>query len=202
MTRRRKPRLSEDDLATWRAVTATARPLHPERPGASGPAPASSTQKPKKAAPPEPIPDFRIGGRGEQDRAEHDLAPTLEARLKAHPVRMDAKAFARMKRGKLRPERTLDLHGMTLSQAHGALVRFVQTAHADGMRLVIVVTGKGRDSPSDTDPIPRPRGLLRHQVPGWLHAHPLRRMVLQVTDAHQRHGGSGAYYVYLARARQ
>jgi DNA-nicking Smr family endonuclease len=36
-------------------------------------------------------------------------------------------------------------------------------------------------------------------VPGWLHLPPLGPAVLQVTEAHQRHGGSGAYYVYLRR---
>lgn len=115
------------------------------------------------------------------------------------PLRMDKKAFGRLKRGKLRPERKLDLHGMTLAQAHPELIRFIRSAHADGCRLVIVVTGKGRSGRDEGGPIPTPRGVLRQQVPGWLHAPALRPFILQVTDAHVRHGGTGAYYVYLAR---
>jgi DNA-nicking Smr family endonuclease len=115
---------------------------------------------------------------------------------------MDSRTFTRMKRGKVKPQRKLDLHGMTLAQAHPALIRFIHAAHVDGLRLVIVVTGKGRERAADLDPIPQPRGLLRHHVPGWLHAPPLRQLVLQVTDAHVRHGGSGAYYVYLSRPRK
>ena len=61
-------------------------------------------------------------------------------------------------------ERKIDLHGMTLSQAHPALNRFILAAHADGCRLVLVVTGKGKTK-KDVGPIPTPRGVLRNQVP-------------------------------------
>jgi DNA-nicking Smr family endonuclease len=111
---------------------------------------------------------------------------------------MDRKAFGRMIRGKLKPEARIDLHGMTVAEAHGALIRTILRAHGDGMRLVLVVTGKGRDR-DEGGPIPAPRGVLRHQVPQWLHQPPLVSAVLQVVEAHQRHGGGGAYYVYLRR---
>ena len=105
-----------------------------------------------------------------------------------------------MKQGKLSPQARLDLHGMTLAQAHPALTRFVTRAHQDGLRLVLVITGKGKDR--DTDgPVPVPRGVLRHQVPHWLTQHPLRQIVLEIRSAHLRHGGEGAYYVYLRRTR-
>jgi DNA-nicking Smr family endonuclease len=42
-------------------------------------------------------------------------------------------------------------------------------------------------------------GVLRHQVPLWLRQPPLGQAVLQVSEAHLKHGGSGAYYVYLRR---
>ena len=111
---------------------------------------------------------------------------------------MDRKVFARMKRGKLSPEARIDLHGRRLEDAHGALVRFVLSSQASGRRLVLVITGKGKSGPDD-GPIPRPRGVLRHQVPEWLALPPLAQAVLQVTTAHASHGGSGAYYVYLRR---
>jgi DNA-nicking Smr family endonuclease len=38
-------------------------------------------------------------------------------------------------------------------------------------------------------------------VPQWLRGPALRHAVLQITEAHRRHGGGGAYYVYLRRAR-
>ena len=114
--------------------------------------------------------------------------------------RMDHAAFRKMTRGKLKPEGRIDLHGMTLSQAHPALTRFILDAHAAGKRLVLVITGKGKDRETP-DPIPIRRGVLRHQVPMWLHNPPLGAVVLDIREAHQRHGGGGAYYVYLKKAR-
>jgi DNA-nicking Smr family endonuclease len=113
---------------------------------------------------------------------------------------MDRKAYGRMKRGKLVPEGRIDLHGMTLDQAHPALIRFILNAQASGKRLVLVITGKGK-SGDDDGPIPRPRGILKRQVPHWLEIPPLAQAVLQVTPSHIRHGGEGAFYVYLKRGR-
>ena len=113
---------------------------------------------------------------------------------------MDRKAFDQMKRGKLRPEGKIDLHGMTLDRAHPALTRFILGAQAQGKRLVLVVTGKGKQR-DDGGPIPVRFGVLRRQVPQWLSLPPMSSVVLQVTQAHLRHGGSGAYYVYLRRTR-
>lgn len=112
---------------------------------------------------------------------------------------MDRRRFDKLRRGRLEPEDRLDLHGMTLERAHPALSRFVLGAHARDLRLVLVITGKGR---SDESAIaPHRHGILRHSVPHWLASPPLLACVLDVVPAHQRHGGGGAYYVYLRRRR-
>ncbi|WP_306372448.1 Smr/MutS family protein [Pseudoruegeria aquimaris] len=131
---------------------------------------------------------------------QDDLQPTLSRRLAQAPLAMDQKAYARLRRGKLEPERRIDLHGMTLSQAHPALTQFILSSQARGLRLVLVITGKGKPG-EDEGPIPRPRGVLKHHVPQWLRVAPLSALILQVTEAHAKHGGSGAYYVYLKRHR-
>ena len=60
--------------------------------------------------------------------------------------------------------------------------------------------GKGR---ADAEAIqPRRHGVLRHSLPHWLAAPPLAGRVLQVASAHQKHGGGGAFYVYLRRPTQ
>lgn len=113
---------------------------------------------------------------------------------------MDAKAFGRMKRGKISPDGRIDLHGMTVAEAHRELVEYILDANAAGKRLVLVITGKGR-TPNQNETFPVSRGVLRHQVPQWLSLAPLKNIVLQVTPANRRHGGDGAYYVYLKRSR-
>lgn len=198
MSRRRRS-LSDDDLDLWRRVARTTTPLE-NRPAPRLPEPPARKESTAPASHDlAPLPSFRLG-EGAQGRAPaHELAPTIERSLATAPLRMDKKTFGKLKKGKLRPERKLDLHGMTLAEAHPRLNGFIRSAYADGCRLVIIVTGKGKSGRDDGGPIPVPRGVLRNQVPGWLHAPALRPFVLQVTDAHLRHGGAGAYYVYLTR---
>jgi len=115
-------------------------------------------------------------------------------------VKMDMRAFGKLRKGKLEPEASLDLHGMTLEQAYPALLNFIISSHNTQKRLVLVITGKGKNS----DPgyvIPQRSGVLRSQVPIWLKESKLSNLILQVERAHQRHGGLGALYVYLRRIR-
>ena len=196
---RRRP-LHPEEEALWQAVARTARPLHALvlRRKLDPPAP------PAPAKPPEPGPvprlaPFRLGETARTSRA-HDLASSTATAYFAAPLQMDARAFARMSRGKLAPEARLDLHGMTLAEAHPDLIRFILNAQSAALRLVLVITGKGKPGP-DHGPIPQRTGILRHQVPHWLRQPPLGPAVLQISEAHLKHGGSGAFYVYLRRNR-
>ena len=195
MTRRR---LRPDEVELWRQIAATTDRLHPEilRMDELTPRPKL---KPHKAPKPR-LPEFAIGQVARTATAAHDLKPSLQDTLRTAPVSMDSKAFGRMKRGKLVPEARIDLHGMTIDRAHPTLTAFILRAQAGGKRLVLVITGKGRDR-DEGGPIPVPRGILKHQVPNWLSMPPLAQAVLQITEAHISHGGAGAYYVYLRRHR-
>jgi DNA-nicking Smr family endonuclease len=196
MARRRSLSSEEQDL--WRAFTRTARPLHPHspRPAQSLESAPPQVQPPLAHAKPRLTP-FPLGER-HQSPERRLIAPSLPQILAEAPLRMDAATHARMQRGKLAPESRIDLHGLTLAEAHPDLVHFILNAHAAGMRLVLVITGKGKLR-DDHGPIPQRIGALRHQVPQWLRLSPLGPVVLQVTEAHLKHGGSGAYYVYLRR---
>jgi DNA-nicking Smr family endonuclease len=133
-------------------------------------------------------------------RVTLDLAPDPQTAPGRTAPLMDRRRFEKLRRGRLEPEARLDLHGMTLERAHAALTAFVAAAHADGLRLVLIITGKGRDGAADAL-APHRRGALRHSVPHWLAAPPLVGRVLQVAPAHPRHGGGGALYVYLRRVQ-
>lgn len=198
MTRKRQ--LRPDEMALWQEVARRTEPLGHKRKQAA----MTSAKPSKKPAPdpakPAPLPAFRLGEAAPQDAPRHDVLPGIAERIATAPVAMDRKSFQRLKRGKLTPEAKLDLHGMTLDHAHGVLTGFILRAHGAGKRLVLVVTGKGKDRDRG-GPIPVRRGVLRHNVPQWLRLPPLGPLVLQVTEAHIRHGGGGAYYVYLRRRR-
>lgn len=195
----KRPRpLSAEERTLWDQVASRAKPLHPTRPTPSQSAPTPPLPKltDKKPATPS-VSNFKIEARIDH-HGTHDLLPSLTEQMGRDPVRMDRKKYTQMKRGKLAPERRLDLHGMTLAQAHPELVHFILSSQAAGKRLVLVITGKGKDR--DTGgPIPTRYGVLRHQVPQWMSRPPLSNVVLQITPASQKHGGHGAYYVYLRR---
>jgi len=191
----KKPRhLSAEERALWDHVAERMEPLHAKKNIVLPEA------KPRPKRPdPQPLPFFEVGAKADHRRA-HDLLPPIHQRLQTAPVNMDNKSFGKMKRGKIKPEGRIDLHGMTMDQAHPALTNFILGAQAQGKRLVLVITGKGKDR-DEGGPIPMRHGILRHQVPQWLALQPLSPAILQVTPAHLRHGGHGAYYVYLRRNR-
>ena len=199
MKRRRPLTFEENEL--WQKVAASAQALHRHGPVSSASEPHQgeiSSHLPRK--PRFEVKDFRIGQTSADLAWRHDLAPSLAEKLQRQPIVMDRKTHREMIRGKLEPEARIDLHGMTLAQAHPALIRFILNAHDRGCRLVLVITGKGKRG-LDDGPIPQRQGVLRHQVPEWLRMPPIGAAVMQVTEAHLKHGGSGAYYIYLRRLR-
>lgn len=191
MSRRRRV-LTREERELWDRVTATARAMKPVPMKAEEDGPI---HHPKKPHPPHP--EFRIG-QTTRPATTHDLVPSIEERLAAHPLRMDRRTHQQMLRGKLKPEARIDLHGMTVAEAHPELVRFLMQAQSAGKRMVLVITGKGK-AKDDHGPIPQRMGVLRHQLPHWLSQPPLGGVVQQVAPAHLKHGGGGAFYVYLRR---
>ncbi len=105
---------------------------------------------------------------------------------------MDRRTAQRFKRGDMAVDGRIDLHGLTLDQAHNALTSFIRGAHARGARCVVVVTGKGKGGSI---------GKIRNETPHWLNQTPLRPLVLAVSEARHHDGGAGALYVLLKRKR-
>jgi DNA-nicking Smr family endonuclease len=193
MARRRH--LSPEEADLWRSVARTARPIHSQK--LHLPDPPPTVDPPPMAHAKPRLSPFLLGEK-HRTPEKRDIAPSLPDFLGQAPLRMDANTHAKMTRGKLQPEARIDLHGLTLAEAHPELIRFILNAHSAGLRLVLVITGKGKRR-DDTGPIPQRMGALRHQVPQWLRLPPLGPAVLQVSEAHLKHGGGGAYYVYLRR---
>jgi DNA-nicking Smr family endonuclease len=106
------------------------------------------------------------------------------------PNGVDGATLKKLTRGEREIEATIDLHGMTLDAAHGALRRFVETQVRADKRCLLVITGKGG---------PERPGRLKREVPLWLAE--WRPPVLAVVPAAPRHGGAGALYVLLQRRR-
>lgn len=186
-------KLSDGDKAVWGQVAHSVDPLRKSftfKPSIKAKLKSAGVmpQRPKFAA-------FRVG-----EKAKTPVfTPSGETSPKGVTPNMDKKSFQRLVRGKLEIDGRLDLHGMTQEQAKIMLRIKLMQAHERGKRLILVITGKGKER---TDEFNRQIiGVLRQNVPMWLRQPPLSSIVLEVTSAQQRHGGEGAFYVYLRRNR-
>ncbi len=197
---RKAPRkgLTPDDQEVWQRVAKTV-----ERVDLPSFGDLLGETKPQKSQPDQthtPLQPFEIKGR-KAPSISVSLAPHPGEALKTAPAQMDRKNYDRLRKGKMSPDRKIDLHGMTADVAQTVLTQVLLSAHSQGARLVLVITGKGRSGSDEPGFMPARRGIIRHSVPDWLRRAPLRDKVLQVIPAHRKHGGDGAYYVYLRRRR-
>jgi DNA-nicking Smr family endonuclease len=141
-------------------------------------------------------------GQAREAAAASKAAAVAPANLKpSRPVPppltlLNRRERARLSRGKQDIEARIDLHGMTQARAHRALRNFLLHASDNGLRFVLVITGKGRATSLDSS-----RGVLRQQVPEWLGLPEFRTLVVGFEQAHIGHGGQGALYVRVRRRR-
>ncbi|HEX4261552.1 MAG TPA: Smr/MutS family protein [Acetobacteraceae bacterium] len=108
----------------------------------------------------------------------------------AAPAGVDAASWHRLRSGRLVPERSLDLHGRTAEVAFHALTGFLQRAHADRVRCVEVITGRGAGPGG---------GVIRRELPVWLNLASLRPLVLGAVHPHP--ANPGAVRLLLRRQR-
>jgi DNA-nicking Smr family endonuclease len=171
---------SREDRALWRRAMEDVARIKPARPApelkaAEPPPEPPRTRKPRVAAPsPKP-------------------APALPALRPGASPGVDRRTAEKLRKGRLGVEARLDLHGLMQDEAHRALDRFIVRTHEQGLRTVLVITGKGG--------IGGVRGVLKEAVPRWLNEAPLRPRVLSCSWAQPKDGGAGALYVLLRRQR-
>ena len=91
------------------------------------------------------------------------------------PPGVDTASWQRFRRGQLATARKLDLHGMTAQQAFHALRGFLRAAHADRVRCVEVVTGRGNGEHG---------GVLRREFALWLNLPDIRPLILAAVHPH------------------
>jgi DNA-nicking Smr family endonuclease len=108
---------------------------------------------------------------------------------------MDSKIFQQLKAGRLSSEAHLDLHGLNADQAYESLLFFLRESYLQGRRCVLLVTGRGRNSPGG-------QSVLKQEIQTWLTREPLRRAVLAFCTAQPRDGGAGALYVLLRKYKK
>jgi DNA-nicking Smr family endonuclease len=199
--------LSGEEQALWRYVATSITPIkakhHVRKHGASiealeVPEPAVPVRRPARAksAPPAATAPAAVSVR----------MPATAARGTPPLADFDPRKAKKIGTGRAGIDARVDLHGLRQNDALARLRAFLFEAHARGHKTVLVITGKGRAEDDPTTPyvdtLDRfPRGVLRRNLPHWLAEPDLRAIVVSYTQASQRHGGDGAFYVELRRAR-
>ncbi len=176
----RRRGLSQDERVLWSTVT---RSIVPLRDGVLEPDIETEPMLAEKSRP-------------AARKAKPVEAPALPKRLAPEIAPLGRRMRQRVARGKEAIDGRLDLHGLTQSEAHAALLRFLRNASAREARLVLVITGKGARGEGAGE-----RGVLKRQVPHWLALPEFRSLVIGFEDAGVKHGGEGALYVRLRRVR-
>jgi DNA-nicking Smr family endonuclease len=180
-SRRRSRKLDPEERRLWKAVARSVKPLRPQ----------TADNEPDEVAPPPSAPARPPAVKSRSEPAKP--APKRAAPALAPLARRERQRLAR---GTAPIDARIDLHGLTQSEAHAALIRFLRRSQAAGARFVLVITGKGARFADDG----RERGVLRRQVPLWLKLSEFRTYVVGFEDAHVTHGGAGALYVRLRRS--
>ncbi|MEM1371053.1 MAG: Smr/MutS family protein [Pseudomonadota bacterium] len=131
----------------------------------------------------------------------------IPARVTDQIAPPDTSELRKIRSGRLAIDARIDLHGMRQHEAHAALRSFLLSAHARGARWTLVITGKGGNYRRTTDDGAEDfgqrgtAGVLRQRVPEWLSSAELRRVIVGFDQAGPKHGGAGALYVRLRKAR-
>jgi DNA-nicking Smr family endonuclease len=192
---KRDPRRLPHGFHLWTAVASTVDPLRRKGllklgnvplPLPVEEPPVSVSQPPPKRRPP---------------RAP--FLPPYQAPLPSAPSpdkAVDPSIRKKLGRGRIDIDGTLDLHGMTQTEARGALHRYLHARVARGDRTVLVITGKGLKTDNDYVAAMTERGILRTMLPIWLSEPSLAPLVSGWSVAARGHGGEGAWYVRLRRS--
>ena len=112
-------------------------------------------------------------------------------------IRIDKNKLSLLKRGKIKPEKILDLHGLTSVEAKTKAIEFTKINFNLGLRLLLIITGKGKIKINDLNRGELKPGVLRKSLKSWLYESDLRPYILGIISSHISHGGEGAFYVYL-----
>lgn len=171
-------RLSEEEARAWARVASTVKRIGPQETS---------------------LPDFQAALEAGEAELREEKKPARKSPARAAPPEppapkapvppADRGREKRVRRGKLDIAATFDLHGHTQASAARALPGFLIAQQAEGARCVLVITGKGREG----------QGVLRRNFLLWLESPEARALVSGYAESHPKHGGSGAFYVFLRR---
>jgi DNA-nicking Smr family endonuclease len=162
----RRRTLTEHDRAEWANYARRIAPLRGTTPVVAAATDSAAPVVPRSDEPARP---------GRVVRAASPVS------VGAQPGGIDTGTWKRFSGGKLPAARRLDLHGQTTQRAFHALIAFIRAAHADHVRCVEVITGRGSGEQG---------GAIRREFPLWLNRPDIRPLILAASHPHATNPGS------------
>ena len=112
----------------------------------------------------------------------------------------DVNILKKIRKGKLRVESKLDLHGLKYKESNEKVFNFIISSHANGKRILLIITGKGKRL--GTEDGWKGQGILKQSLPKWLSNRVFEDKISWFDVAPPNYGGNGAYIVYLKKLRE
>ena len=113
-------------------------------------------------------------------------------------INIEKNKLKRIKNGRINIEGTIDLHGFSLKEAKARLQLFVGESFQRNKRLLLIITGKGRNSKPN---IHGKKQTIKSEINKWLSEDFYRDKVQYISKALDKHGGEGAYYFFLVKSK-
>lgn len=190
-------RLAPDEAALWKKVAATVMPLTKQ-------AAPPDAKAPARESPPKPVTRSAVAASPAVRVPTSLPTPLPPPRRTYSHATLDGHWDRRLRKGLVRPDMSIDLHGHTLASAQALLDDAIGRSLLRGARVLLVVAGRvrpGADRLPQMHGDPRPRGAIRASLPDWLSVSPHADQIVALRPAHVSHGGGGAVYIILRRGR-
>lgn len=121
------------------------------------------------------------------DEYNYDYEYKLE---KDKSLGIDNNTDRKLKAGKIKIDLRLDFHGLTLEEAFDSLIKNINNAYNSGLKLILVITGKGKGTKED-------RESIKNSMGKWMKHPNISSKVIKYVDAQKKDGGTGAVYILL-----
>ena len=94
-----------------------------------------------------------------------------------------------------------DFHGFSLDEANKTINKLIKESYKDGVRKLVIVTGKGIHSDNEKNPYSsKDLGILKYSIPEYIKNNSeLMKLINEIKDADIEDGGSGAFYIFLKK---
>lgn len=113
---------------------------------------------------------------------------------------VDKHIIKKLRRGQIRIESKLDLHGFKYKEAKERVLYFIESSSNEGKRLLLIITGKGQRLGIESGW--KGQGVLKSSLPQWLSHKVLREKISWFCNAPANLGGEGAYVIYLRKIKE